>query len=337
MNPWETQAGRTFPKQNRLKKSTPMRHVNVHRAGIGLLLAAFAAGCKNQSADDPFASIYTPSSLEAATGWHSPPDSSALALPMKEVSGAVAAKDFPGSYWAIEDGGNAAALHLIDFSSGVRRVTLHIEGTENKDWEDLTSDGTSLFLGDIGDNKAERNAIHVYRIPEPRSADLLFSNGDTLNWTPDTIQVRSFVYPDGPRDAESLVALPFSDEVLVITKRDPEAWVYSYSKSHVPTTNETLAFRGTLSHFYSTGAGVWVAPSGDSAWLALRTYNEVAFWTLKPGKSWTKSLQNPPKKLPYFRREPQGESVFFWPNGDWSTLSEEFQGLWTPPYRYRRK
>jgi hypothetical protein len=301
---------------------------------IGLLLAA---SCQTTHQEEPFATLYSISMTIPASGWHSQPDSSALPLSLKEVSGAVAARDFPGCYWAIEDGGNPAALHLIDFSSGVRRLTLNIEGAENKDWEDLTSDGTHLYVGDLGDNEAERNAIQIYRIPEPKADDLLFTTGDTLEWTPNNIQIRSLEYPDGPRDAESLVALPFSDEILIITKRDPEARVYSYSKSPAPTSNESLVFRGSLPHFYSTGAGVWVAPSGDSAWLALRTYSEATFWTLKPGKSWTKSLQNPPKKLPYFRREPQGESVFFWPNGDWSSLSEEVQGIATPPYRYRRK
>jgi len=301
---------------------------------IGLFVVA---SCQTTHSEEPFAALYSISMTTPASGWHTQPDSSALPLMLKEVSGAVAASHFPGCYWAIEDGGNPAALHLIDFSSGVRRVTLNIEGAENKDWEDLTSDGTYLYVGDLGDNEADRNAIQIYRIPEPKADNLLFTTGDTLEWTPNNMQIRSLEYPDGPRDAESLVALPFSDEILIITKRDPEARVYSYSKSHAPAPNESLAFRGSLPHFYSTGAGVWVAPSGDSAWLALRTYNEATFWTLKPGKSWTKSLQNPPKKLPYFRREPQGESVFFWPNGDWSSLSEEVQGIQTPPYRYRRK
>lgn len=301
---------------------------------IGLLVSA---SCQTTHEEEPFAALYSISMTTPASGWHTSPDSSALPLTLKEVSGAVAAKDFPGCYWAIEDGGNPAALHLIDFSSGVRRVTLNIEGAENTDWEDLTSDGTHLYLGDIGDNIAERNSIQVYRIPEPTAADCPFNEGDTLLWTPGSLQIRLFAFPDGPRDAESLVALPFSDEILVITKRDPEARVYSYERTSSVLPRESLVYRGSLPHFYSTGAGVWVAPSGDSAWLALRTYNEATFWTLKPGKSWTKSLQNPPKKLPYFRREPQGESVFFWPNGDWSSLSEEVQGIATPPYRYRRK
>ena len=305
--------------------------------GIKILGLLVSASCQTTHEEEPFAALYSISMTTPASGWHTSPDSSALPLTLKEVSGAVAAKDFPGCYWAIEDGGNPAALHLIDFSSGVRRVTLNIEGAENTDWEDLTSDGTHLYLGDIGDNKAERNSIQVYRIPEPTAADCPFNEGDTLLWTPGSLQIRLFAFPDGPRDAESLVALPFSDEILVITKRDPEARVYSFERSSPVLPRESLVYRGSLPHFYSTGAGVWVAPSGDSAWLALRTYNEATFWTLKPGKSWTKSLQNPPKKLPYFRREPQGESVFFWPNGDWSSLSEEVQGIQTPPYRYRRK
>jgi hypothetical protein len=138
-------------------------------------------------------------------------------LSLEEVSGGVPARDFPGSFWALEDGGNPAALYLVDFATGGIRAALNLPGATNTDWEDLASDGTFLYLADIGDNQAERGSVRIYRIPEPTSAQLSFTPGDTLNWTPSELQMRRFVYPDGPRDAESLVAVPFSDDVLVIT------------------------------------------------------------------------------------------------------------------------
>jgi hypothetical protein len=318
-------------------KSTPhtaaKRTVWVGSAALAVLFSA----CKTQEPDAPFAATYSLSAAPSATGWESTPDSSAAPLALKEVSGGVPARDFPSCFWALEDGGNPAALYLVDFATGAVRAALNLPGANNTDWEDLASDGTFLYLADIGDNQAERGSVRIYRLPEPTSAQLSFTPGDTLNWTPSELQMRRFEYPDGPRDAESLVAVPFSDDVLIITKRDPEARVYSYSRSSAAAGEETLLFRGTLPHFYSTGAASWTSAGQDSAWLALRTYTGASVWTLKPGKDWTKSVLKTPRALPYPRREPQGETVFFWPNGDWTPLSEKAQGVSTPPYRFKRK
>lgn len=300
-------------------------------------LVALLSACKTHDSDAPFAATYSVAAAPAATGWESTPDSSTGPLVLEEVSGGVPARDFPGCFWALEDGGNPAALYLIDFATGALRATLNLSGATNTDWEDLASDGTYLYLADIGDNQAERESVCIYRLPEPTSAQLSFTPGDTLIWSPSELQMRRFVYPDGPRDAESLVAVPFSDDILVITKRDPEARVYSYSRSSDAAGEETLQFRGTLPHFYSTGAASWTSAEQDSAWLALRTYTGASVWTLKPGKDWTKSVLKTPRALPYPRREPQGESIFFWPNGDWTPLSEKALGLSTPPYRFMRK
>ena len=305
-----------------------------------VVCAAFSflsSACKTHDSDAPFAATYSVSVAPAANGWESISDSSTGPLVLEEVSGGVPARDFPGCFWALEDGGNPAALYLIDFATGALRATLNLTGATNTDWEDLASDGTFLYLADIGDNQAERGFVRIYRLPEPTSAQLNVTPGDTLNWTPSELQMRRFVYPDGPRDAESLVAVPFSDDILVITKRDPEARVYSYSRTSAAAGEETLLFRGTLPHFYSTGAAAWTSADQDSAWLALRTYTGASVWTLKPGKDWTKAILKTPRALPYPRREPQGESIFFWPNGDWTPLSEKAQGVSTPPYRFKRK
>lgn len=304
-------------------------------ACIFAILLAFQA-CKSPSSEEPFDALYSLAASTAATGWGANPDSSATPLNLIEVSGGVPARDFPGCFWALQDGGNPAALHLVDFASGATRVTLLLEDLENNDWEDLGSDGTHLFLADIGDNKAERSSIRVHQILEPSSAELMFSTGDTLLWTPQDLHTRDLVYPDGPRDAESLVVVPFSDDVLIITKRDSPARIYSFPKNTAQTGEESLVFRGTLPHFYSTGAGAWTAPNQDSAWIGLRTYTGASVWTIKPGKSWMQALQKAPRSLPYPRREPQGETIFFWPNGDWTPLSEKAQGVVTPPYRFKR-
>ena len=43
-----------------------------------------------------------------------------------------------------------------------------VEGATNEDWEDITiDDAGNLYIGDIGNNKNERDDLRVYRVPEP--------------------------------------------------------------------------------------------------------------------------------------------------------------------------
>ena len=66
--------------------------------------------------------------------------------------------------------------------------------------------GGEVWVGDIGDNRAERPSVSVARVPVGRG------NRD--------VDVPSYelVFPEGPRDAESLLADPATDQLYVISK-----------------------------------------------------------------------------------------------------------------------
>ena len=89
------------------------------------------------------------------------------------------------------------------------------------DWEDMArgraADGTSvLCLADIGDNYQVRSAgVTVYEVAEPTGG---------ARRVPTAAQpvaarraAHQLVYPDGPHDAETIIALP-SGRLLVATK-----------------------------------------------------------------------------------------------------------------------
>ena len=81
-----------------------------------------------------------------------------------------------------------------------------VGGAEHVDWEDIAIRGRTLYVGDIGDNLAQRPDIAVYRFAEP-------APGATARAT--RIVLR---YPDGPHDAEALLVDPRNGTLVIVTK-----------------------------------------------------------------------------------------------------------------------
>ena len=91
----------------------------------------------------------------------------------------------------------------------------------NRDWEDIASftlDGVAyLLIADIGDNDGKRKDVRLYVVEEPKPGK---SKVDYA-WRLD------FEYPEGARDAEAIAVDVENRQVLVLTKRDIPALLYS--------------------------------------------------------------------------------------------------------------
>ena len=83
-----------------------------------------------------------------------------------------------------------------------------------------------LYIGDIGDNRFERQNIKLYKIKEPiLPLDQINVHETTSNW-----EVFTFQYPNGQAyNAESILIDSNSREFIVITKLDepPYSLVFS--------------------------------------------------------------------------------------------------------------
>ncbi|MCU1266333.1 MAG: hypothetical protein JWM21_2651 [Acidobacteria bacterium] len=143
-----------------------------------------------------------------------------------ESSGIVASRTAPGLYWTHNDSGDGPFIYAFD-GQGKSRGVWRVAGAGARDWEDIAAgpgpvrNRSYLYIGDIGDNSSVRSTIVVYRIPEPTvTADDVRSTKSRprSTETADSIQLR---YPDGKRDAETLMVHPFSGDLYVITK---ELW-----------------------------------------------------------------------------------------------------------------
>lgn len=133
--------------------------------------------------------------------------------PAKESSGLAASRDRPGVLFTHDDRNGPASLFAFDTDGN--HLGIHsVKGATNFDWEDLAAapcpdGGNCLYIGDIGDNGARRTDIRVYIVPEPAAGE-----------DAQVIRTLRGEYPDGPRDAESLLVHPCTGEILILTKDD---------------------------------------------------------------------------------------------------------------------
>lgn len=132
---------------------------------------------------------------------------------LPESSGLAPSSQDPSIYWTLNDSGHDPILWAID-TTGKTQARVRMRGAENRDWEALASGpcprGRCLYVGDVGDNLAQRAAVVLWRVPEPVA-------GVAVSDTAEQLLLR---YPDGPRDVEAMYVAP-DGAVWLIAKRPP--------------------------------------------------------------------------------------------------------------------
>jgi hypothetical protein len=135
---------------------------------------------------------------------------------LNEISGLVASRAHRRTLWVHEDNLNPEQVTAVSMK-GATKATVQLAGAENKDWEDIAFSEGAVWVGDIGDNFAERNWIRVYWFPEPPN----------LTSTSVTPLSATFRYPpNNSPDAEALIVDGGNDELFVITKKLGESRVF---------------------------------------------------------------------------------------------------------------
>lgn len=198
-------------------------------------------------------------------------EGSSVGLPdeVRETSGLAQSRREPGIFWTHNDAGNGPELFGLDTAGQVvRRLTL--DGVEAVDWEDIESGGCEggdcLFVGDIGDNDADRERITIYRIAEPEAGG---AAGEPI-----TLHAR---YPDGPRDAESLFRLPDGDIYLVTKGREGPIELYRFPAPQQAGATATLErVRELFPQPQQEDDRVTAATaSADGKWVGIRSYRNL--------------------------------------------------------------
>ena len=236
-------------------------------------------------------------------------------LSIREASGVAARRRYGNVLWVHNDSGDTNRVFAIA-TNGAPFATYLLGGAEADDWEDIAvgpgpvADTSYVYVGDIGDNGANRNSIEVYRFPEPEVTTSL------LNITLTNVDRLEFRYPDSRgENAETLLVDPTNGDIYVVSKDGSgEARVYRASPPFVPLDRVTMTLVTTLQFGTapligdtSTTAGDF-SPSGNL--LAIRTYDTAYAWRRPAGTTVDAALATAPCPLPV-RSEGQGEAFGF--------------------------
>lgn len=183
-----------------------------------------------------------------------------------ELSGLAVSRSVAGRLWAHNDSGPPALFALNADGAVTGRVEL--SGVTFQDWEAVAVGpcpaGSCVYAADIGDNDGTRRRIAVYRFREPVASERSAAVTDVFYAT----------YPDGARDAETLLVTP-ADGIYIVTKGDrgPVA-LYKFPRDLQAGTIHPLQRVGAPRGGLETASKDWVTDgsvSVDGQWVALRT------------------------------------------------------------------
>ncbi len=244
---------------------------------------------------------------------------------LTEISGLVASRSQPGILWVHNDSGDDAVVYAIDLQ-GRTVAEVQLIGIDAIDCEDIAigpgpGEGDYLYVADIGDNGRTRETVSIYRFPEPQ---IEISEDRHVQQIALDCELIEAVYPDGPRDAETLLVDPITRDVVIVSKDFINARAY-----RVPMSMDgivTLEFLVELPWGFMTGGDI--SPDGSS--ILLRGYWNAQLWTRSTAGEWWMALASPgcPVAL---AMEPQGEAIGFAANGtSYLTISEGFQPTLSP-------
>ncbi len=252
---------------------------------------------------------------------------------INEASGLVASRRNPGVLWIHNDSGDKSRLFAVD-EKGVLLATCTLADVTARDWEDITigpGPGVKtsyLYVGDIGDNGADHKKCYLYRLEEPEV--LISDRGRSI--TISAVDRLTYIYPDGARDAETLMADPQNGDVYVVSKRDTLSRVY---RLPAPLDiNETMSAEFVCELSFNMAVGGDLSPAGDEA--LIKNYVDVYYWKRPDGQTWAQAFRSAPVRVPY-EMEPQGEAICWkWDGSGYITVSEELFNIESRIYFYPR-
>src|SRR5678816_3481996 len=105
------------------------------------------------------------------------------AFEITEASGLAASRQNPGVLWTHNDNHYVGTIFALS-TNGLLLGSYNIPSVFSGDIEDIAvgpgplPDYQYIYLGDIGDNTAQREAIRVFRVPEPA----VYTNSASNPW-----------------------------------------------------------------------------------------------------------------------------------------------------------
>jgi hypothetical protein len=188
------------------------------------------------------------------------------------------------------DSGDTARLFGVDPDDG-RTVAVTTYADDATDVEALApGPGDTVWVGDIGDNRRNRPSVDLYEVPAPAGGER-------------SVSAPRFriAYPDGPRDAETLLVQPRSGRVFVVSKSVFGGTVYAAPSDLSASGVNRMRRFATVAGLVTDGA---FFPDGRR--VVLRGYGSASVYTF-PDFGLVGTVRLP--------RQRQGEGVAVGPDG----------------------
>ncbi|MDN5216348.1 hypothetical protein QQ020_30045 [Fulvivirgaceae bacterium BMA12] len=252
---------------------------------------------------------------------------------LQEASGIAVSRSNPQLIWAHNDSGDLPRIFLLG-SGGDDFGEFRLVNAKNRDWEDIAigpgpEEGKNyLYIGDIGDNISQYEEKIIYRVEEPdvSSTDKKF-DGEIKS-----VEAIKLKFPDGIRDAETLMIDPANKDLYIISKRESKVGVYRLKYPYATDLVNVLEKVGEMALTGVVGGDI----SSDGNEVLIKTYQTIYYWKKTGDEDIGTLLLSQPVSLPYFR-EPQGEAIAWKLDGSgYYTLSEEPRGIDASIYYYMR-
>ena len=239
---------------------------------------------------------------------------------IREASGIAASRKNADVLWVHNDSGDSNRIFALN-TGGKHLGVYKIVGAKSRDWEDIAVgpgpvDGEHyIYIGNIGDNNKRYDLKYIYRIIEPE----VFSDQAPKDTTLDVADRITFRFPDGRRDAETLMVDPLTKDIYIVSKRENNVRVYRAPYPQLTDETITLEHVATLDITSATGGDI--SPSGLE--ILIRTYYQIFYWRCKPDQKLWEAFDNDYITVPCVA-EPQGEAVSWKSDGlGYYTTSEE--------------
>lgn len=239
---------------------------------------------------------------------------------LKETSGIAASGIFKDTYYVHNDSGDTSRFFAIN-PDGKLRTTLYFQQDKEVtypqlDCEDIAvgngphRDKSYVYLADIGDNFNMRPYVTIYRFEEKP-----FWMDKPVEKIP-TAQLH-LTYPDGPKDAETLMLDPLQKLLYIVNKRTDSIRIYTTplnfkdKEKRVLTLRSKILIPGFKPFKYVTAGDI----SKDGKKILLKSYGNVYYWERKGDEPIWETMKRQPASLPYDIQR-QGEAIGFTPDGE---------------------
>jgi hypothetical protein len=285
-----------------------------------LMVVVLSAGCRSTSADCPkFHAGHKTGTIESNL--------------INEASGLAASRKNPIVLWTHND--QAPACLYAMTTQGKHLGVYTLGGARNRDWEDIAigpgpdPNVDYLYVGEIGDNNARHKSIKIYRVPEPQ----VDANQPPVSVTIGSVETIELTYPEGPRNAETLMLDPLTKDLYIVTKEGPgRVYRAAYPQSTAGKTK--LEYVAKLPWGTATGGDI----SPDGQMIIVRNYFSASLWLRpKDGPLW-KCFEVSECKVPLIF-ESQGEAICFDANGFgyYTTSEHKHQPIYYFPIERQNK